>query len=79
MAAAVSRQEINLTPAHFAADQAVRWRPERGLDLNFGRARAVLPSAYKPLPPMIPIAGDSFFISESLRDLLRKTEKMESG
>jgi hypothetical protein len=34
---------------------------------------------YKPLPPIIPIPGDSFFISESLRDLLRKTEKMESG
>jgi hypothetical protein len=35
--------------------------------------------SYKPLPPMIPIPGDSFFISESLRDLLRKTGKMESG
>src|SRR4030095_5231501 len=37
MAAAVSRQEINLTPTHFAADEDVRWRPERGLDLVFGR------------------------------------------
>src|SRR5437762_2215893 len=37
MAAAMARQKINLAPANLAANQDVRWRAERGLDLMFAR------------------------------------------
>src|SRR5437660_5174104 len=37
MAAPVPRQKINLPAAHFAANERVRWRPKRSIDLMLGR------------------------------------------
>ena len=76
MAAAVARQKINLTPAYLSADQRVRGRPERCVDLVFARI-AHLFHLIETAAADDPDRRN--FIFHSQRDLMRKIDKMESG